>query len=488
MTPRFRLALVAFVALLVVVVVAWLLKKSPEGSRVEPVGGGDHAGSEEPNGPGIEGTGPEDGAAVLQGLPGSGTNFVPGSGGVSPGLRVPKGVDLSDPEQRRRFLLDLLKKTPVVWEDVAQVVAITTEPLDPAAREAMLTALRSGDRNGVSKALTVARDPALVPELLQVLDDVTAASGARRIVLLVLGQMPVPDRDGIAKALEARLKGDIGEDYVVLDALARRGGKESVRAVVEYVERSADAAKAWQALAGRMALKDDPEAAAIVAEALTRQQSPGALETLLRVAAEPGAATLTPALIRLDADDVPEAQRTLVYEALARVGSVEAVDHLLTVSRQPGLYGEKALLAIAQIHTASDAARQSLLAELDRAPLNPRPEMAKAFLLQAVGRLRVTEALPTAVASMRDPSDQVKNSAIQAVGLMRSAARAHVDDVSALFASGSAATRIQVVTALGNIGGKEAGDRLEEFLKDPSLDASLRQTIGHAAEQARSVK
>lgn len=486
MTQRFRLALVAFVALVGTVAVVWLFKRGSEagpGLGLETAGRAPSGGA---GGSALEGPGATaDPSTTLSGAGGGGTPAAATGGALPLGLRLPKGVDLSDPAQRRAFLLELLRKVPVPWDDVAQVVAITPEPLDPVAREALLTALRSGDRNGAYKALSVAHDGTLVPDLLAILDDASAATGARRIVLLVLGQMPIEDRDGVAKALEARLKGDLSADYEVLDALARRGGKEAVRAVVEYVERSPDAAKAWQALSGRLDLKGDREAAAIVAEALGRRQSPGALETLLRVAAEPGAAGLAPALIRLDADDVPEATRALVYDALAQIGSADAMEHLLTVSRQPGLYGEKALLALANVRSANDEARAALVAELERAALNPRPEMAKSALLEAVGRLQVQQALPLVVGSLRDSSDQVRNSAIRAIGLMRTVARPHVADLAALFASGSVATRTAVVMALGNIGGTEAAQRLEEFLKDEALDSSLRRTIGYAADQAR---
>jgi HEAT repeat protein len=230
----------------------------------------------------------------------------------------------------------------------------------------------------------------------------------------------------------------------------------------------------------------DLEVSAIVAEALARTQGPGALETLLRVAGEPGAVGLAPALIALDRDGVSELHRTLVYDALADVGTGEAIGHLLQVSRQSGVYGEKALLALASVRSATDEARSALVTELERAALNPRPEAAKASLLQAVGRLQVKEALPRVVESLRDPSDQVRNSAITSVGLMKSHARPHVAEIARLFQGGTPATRHAVVMALGNIGGAEAAQALEEFLKDTTLDSNLKRTIGFAAETARA--
>jgi HEAT repeat protein len=482
MTQRFRLALVVLIALAVVTLSVWLLKGGLDGRGAGVGGDGEHVAPDKSGGALLVPRDPADGEP---GGGNGGPSAIPGGMLQPGGPRVPSGIDLSDPKQRRAYLADLLSKVPVDWEAVAGVVAITTEPLDPAAREAILTAMKSGDRNGASKALMVTHDPAFVPDLLAVLDDLTAPEGARRVALLALGQMPGGDRDEIAKALESRLKGEMSPDFEVLDAIARRGGRESARAVVQYVERSSEAERAWQALSGRMDLKD-PEVAAIVAEALTRTQSPGALETLLRVAGEPGAAGLAPALIALDREDVSETHRALVYDALAHVGTGDAMGHLLQVSRQPGVYGEKALLALSAVRSATDEARAALVNELERAALNPRPEMAKATLLLAVGRLQVKEALPRVVESLRDPSDEVRNSAIRAVGLMKSAARPHVGEIARLFQEGNQATRGSVATALGNIGGPEATKHLEEFLKDTTLDSSLRRTIGFAAETARA--
>lgn len=176
-----------------------------------------------------------------------------------------------------------------------------------------------------------------------------------------------------------------------------------------------------------------------------------------------------------------------MLDALAQTGSLAGIDHLIEVSRQPGLWGEKAILALANIPNATPEARESLVRELERAAVNPRPELARAALLEVAGRLQVKAALPTMVESLRDPSDQVKNSAIRAIGLLRSNARAHTADLARLFQGGSPSTRTAVAVALGNIGGEEAVKELEELLKDTTLDSSLRRTLGYGVEQARGI-
>lgn len=488
MTQRFRVALVGLVALAVVTLTVWLLQGGSGGDsdstpkdRAAPV---DAQGRELSAG----GRGGSGGPTSADGSAGNGATGGGRTGGVglTPGMRVPKGMDLSDPEQRKRYLLELLAKGPESWDDVAALIALTTEPLDQAVKDALLAALRTGDRNGVSKALNVAHDPTLVADLLAIVDDPATPPAARRVALLALAQMPGAPADETAKALESRLQGDMNKDVELLDAIARRGGKESVRALVEYLERSSDAARLAQTLTGRVNLKDDPDSAAVVAEALGRRQSPGALDALIAIAGQSGAA-LAPALIRLDRDDMPEAQRTKVLDALGQTGSTVAIDHLIAVSRQPGLWGEKAILVLANIPDASPEARESLVHELERAAVNPRPELARSALLEVAGRLQVKAALPTMVESLRDPSDQVRNSAVRAMGLLRSNARANVGDVARLFQGGSPATRTAVAVALGNIGGEDAAKALEELLKDPTLDSSLKRTLGYAVEQARGV-
>lgn len=490
MTQRFRLALVALVALGALTGALWLIRGSPDllpeperGDRplAPRAGPGDGELSARP---------PLEGSATPGGGPGGaaqGPATAP-AGGMRPGLRVPEGIDLSDPAQRRAYLASLIGKRPPAWEDIAAVVAITTEPLDPAVIAFLLQELRSGDRNGASKALVVCRDPALVPDLLAILDEESAPAGARRVALMSLAQMPGAQRDELVKTLEARLKGSGVADAELLGVIARRGGAEAARAITEYLGRGGDAVRLAQSVVGQLDVTQDAAASEILAEALRRPSSPEALSVLVRLAsARPGASAMAGPLIALDRDDVPEALRTQVLEALAQVGSAESTEHLLRVARQPGVYGERATLALANLTQATPEAADALLAELERSALSPRPEQSRSALLQALGTLKSVKALPVVVGFLEDRDPQVKNSALTSLGRMGVLARPHVKEITQHFAGGSEATRIAVAIALGGIGGPEAAARLEELLKTPDLGPQLKRTLGFAAAQARGL-
>lgn len=490
MTQRFRLALVALAALAALTGALWLLRGAPDLLPEPGRGGRPEAPPADPGDEGLSGRPPLTGSATgtdRTGGAGAGPATTP-TGGMRPGLRVPEGVDLSDPLQRRAYLLELIGKRPPVWEDIAAVVAITTEPLDPAVLAFLLQQLRSGDRNGASKSLVACHDPALVPELLAIVDDATSPAGARRVALMALAQMPGAQRDELVKTLEARLTGTGVADAELLGVIARRGGAEAARAITEYLGRGGDAVRLAQGVVGQLDLTQDPAAAEVLAEALRRTSSPEALSVLVRLAsARPGASAMAGPLIALDRDDVPEALRTQVLEALAQVGSTESTEHLLRVARQPGTYGERATLALANLTQASPEAADALLAELERSALNPRPEQSRSALLQALGTLRSVKALPVVVGFLEDRDLQVRNSALTSLGRMGTLARPHVKEVAQHFAGGSEATRIAVAIALGGIGGPEAATQLEELLKTPDLGAQLRRTLGFAAAQARGL-
>lgn len=436
--------------------------------------------------------GPEvDPALMGARAPGSGTTEpapTPGSPtgtGLTPGIRRPEGLDLSDPVQRAAWLKTLLGKRPVPWDEVAAVVRTIAGPLDGELKADLLAMLRRGDRNGVLQVFSVVQDGSVVPDLLAVYDDPSSPDGARRAALLALAQLPGADRDAVVKQLEARLTGREAADADVLDAIAQRGGAEAARAVTEYVLRSPDASRMAQSMAGRIDLARDPAAAAVFGEALGRTASREALEALVRIAGASGASALAGPLMALDRDDQPEAVRVQVLEALARIPTPESLAHLISVSRQSGTYGEHAILALGNVGAGSPEAQDVLVAELERASLNPRPELARAMLLEAVGSARVEKALPIVVDSLRDASDRVRASAVRSLGRMGPLARPHVAAIGEQFDRGSEGTRIAVASALGSIGGPEAVAQVERLLTLPSLGEDVKRTLGYALDAAR---
>lgn len=487
MTAPFRAGLLALGALLLVTAAVAVWRGSAPGVD-EPLApeGGRAAGVPGPGEAGTAGGGPALGSGRTGPSP-SPPVVVPG---VAPGLREPVPSGLATPEERRRVLAEVLARRPLDWDGVIRVLQAMPvgEALEPAARARLVEILRVGDRNGALMALPWSGDPALLAELVALVDEPDLQPGARRVALQVLGQMRAGDPGAVVRELEARLGKGREADSEVLHAIAQRGGAEGMRAVTEYVLRDPATASLGQVLTGRLDVARDAAAQAVLAEALGRAASPQALETLVRLAAQPGASGLTPALLALDRDAQPQALRERVLESLSQVGDLPAVEHLLRVSAQPGHYGEQATFALANLASATPEARAALVAGLERAGAGPQGELARGSLLESLGRLQEPAALPVAVEALRDPSDRVRNSALRSLQGQGARARAHVEDVAGLFEAGSAATRLNVINTLAALGGPVAVARLEALAQRSDLTPTLQRTLPVALQAARGAQ
>lgn len=487
MTAPFRAALLALGALLLVTAAVAVWRGSATGVD-EPLApeGGRAADLPGPGEAGTAGGGPALGSGGSARAP-SQPVVVPG---VAPGLREPVASALASPEERRRVLADVLARRPLDWNGVIRVLQAMAvgEALEPAARARLVEILRVGDRNGALMALPWSGDPALLADLIALVDEPELAPGARRVALQVLGQMRAGEPGAVVRELEARLGKGREADSEVLHAIAQRGGAEGMRAVTEYVLRDPATASLGQVLTGRFDLARDAAAQAVLAEALGRAASPQALETLVRLAGQPGASGLTSALLALDRDAQPQALRERVLESLSQLGDLPAVEHLLRVSAQPGHYGEQATFALANLASATPEARAALVAGLERAGAGPQGELARGSLLESLGRLQEPSALPVAVEALRDPSDRVRNSALRSLQGQGARARAHVEEVAGLFEAGSAATRLNVINTLAALGGPVAVARLEALAQRSDLTPTLQRTLPVALQAARGAQ
>jgi HEAT repeat protein len=481
MTPRFRIALVLLAGVGAVTLALWLALGNPAGSRggssddsIERTagrGGGESALGVAPTerSPEMTGTAP---APVAVGS----------SGSVR---RTPSGIDLSDPAQARALLAEYLKESVVPWDKVAELLRVMKEPLDPAARKVLLEALRTGNRAGARIAFESLNDGTLVPDLLAILDEPGLPQGARQAVLGALYSMPGADPAEVVRNLESRLTGDVGVDRDFLHAIASRGGVEAARALVEYVQRSTSPRQIPSHLWLPLALSKEPEAMAILSRAIAEARSPDTLRTLVAMAGQPGAGGVAAALIALDRDDQPMAVRQDVFASLGRIGTRDAVDHLLRVAEQRGEYGEMAWNAVAQIGAADADARARLLEAIDRAPLNPRPDMALRNLLRAAGTLRMEEAKPKMVRALDHADEEIRAVAVTSLGALGPKSRDQVGTLVRMYSvSPGPGLRTSIVIALGTIGGKEAADALHQMLGDTTLPANLARTIRYAERQA----
>lgn len=488
MTVPFRAGLLLLGALLLVTaaVAVWRGGRgpdealAPEGGRADEARGpGEPAAAGSGTGPGLGREGP---------TPASGPPVV--GPGVAPGLREPMPPELTTPEERRAALAAALARRPLEWAGVIRVLQAMAvgEALDPAARARLVEILRVGDRNGALMALPWSGDPALLSDLVSLIDEPDLPPGARRVALQVLGQMRAGEPGAVVRELEARLGKGREADSEVLHAIAQRGGAEGMRAVTEYVLRDPATGSLGQVLTGRFDLARDAAAQAVLADALGRAATPQALETLVRLAGQPGASGVTAALLALDRDAQPQALRERVLESLSQLGDLAAVEHLLRVSGQPGHYGEQATFALANLASATPEARAALVGGLERAGAGPQGELARGSLLESLGRLQEPAALPAAVEALRDSSDRVRNSALRSLQGQGTRARAHVEEVAGLFESGSVATRLNVVNTLAALGGPVAVARLEAIAQRSDLTPTLQRTLPVALQAARGAQ
>jgi HEAT repeat protein len=488
MTARFKTGLLLAAALAVGVVIAVLLPERGAGAGARDLLADDPGGGVGPRGGGgsieIDRSGetpdPEEGGLDGMGEPARGP-------GIEPGLRTPSGIDLSNPDTRLTELHRLLGGEVINWQKVGELLAIMTEPVPAELRGVLLDELRAGNRHQVMHAFRVLRDPSFVEDLFDVLDDPNAGRGAQAAALQALWQMPGAGNDDVALRLEGRLSNDPGKDRALLHALAARGGVEATRALVQYLTRSPQPGAVQQFILHTLDFSDNPQAAAVLDEALNRPQEPAVLAALVDMAGRPGGERFTRSLIDLDNDAQKPELRAKLYQALGKIGDESAVDYLLGKSEEAGAFGEKAIHAIRGIHAADLGARSKLTKALEMAALNPRPEKMKESLLLSLGALRHRPAMLTIAEHLADPSPGVRHAAIDALGRMGSPAAAHTEAIATRY-GGTEQTKIKVAVALATIGGTEALTYLERWEADEDNSPSLQRTLkmGVRAIQART--
>jgi len=401
------------------------------------------------------------------------------------GARLPSLVDNSDPAVRRERLATLLNASAIDWKEVEQLLRIANEPLDPGVRDILLSELRSGRRNMVLLSFSGLNDGSLAVDLLEIYDDPTADPGARTAALQALFTMPGADRDEVARALEGRLSDDPGKDRELLHAIASRGGPAAARALVVYVQRLRQPGRVPNYILQALDVVGDPEAAAVLSEALGEQNPPEVTRALMSIAAQPGARGFTQQIIALDRDGQDAAVRRQVFTSLSHIGDKEAVGFLLRKADEPGTVGEQALRAIGGLRFKDPEVCAQLVDALERVWLNPRPEMAEEKLLLAVGALRVDSAVPLVASRLDDSRPKVRVAAVRGLGRMGSKSREHVPKLILLYRGGDSDMRMRVAIALGNIGGERAVEAMEQMLTDGGNSSSLQRTLSLGLRKAR---
>ncbi len=399
-----------------------------------------------------------------------------GGGGLQPGMRTPEGIDLSDPAVREAELTRLLSQSTVIWQDVAKIVGLMEEPIPAALRPKILNEIKFGKRNQVMFVFAVLRDESFVEDLFELLDDSTVIKGGRSAVLTALWQMPGGDRDAIARQLESRLAGDPVRDLPIIQAMAKRGGPEAGRALVEYLQGTANPRQIPQHILQSLDVTD-PQTAEVIAGAIRGEQSPKVLRALITTASKAGARAMVDPLISLDRDGIPVDVRQQVLTALARIGDTPSVDYLLRKSEEPGVFGERAIQSIGVLNTSARGVADVLTKALAGASNNPRPAAFKKSLLIAIGRARAAGSLSVVAKTLDDPDEGVQQAAVQAMGSMGHRSRGYISKLSSIYSKGSELTKRRIAIALGSIGGDEAAKAMRGMLKEEGLSPSLKQTL-----------
>jgi HEAT repeat protein len=423
--------------------------------------------------PGLAGTGTTaDGAGA-----GTGTAGTPGGSNGLIGSRIPSGVDLTDPVQVQQLLEATLTEVPPNWPRLARLVELTQGRLDDRTRTFVLDALRAGDRVGALSVLQVAQDGTLVDDLFRMLDEPGGSPAVRQAILQALGTLPGADDRDVVRGLESRLTGELRQDLLALQSISRRGGREAARAVVTYLENLDDPKQMPNLAFLRIDLAKDEEAAQVVLDAFERAQSEQALTALIMLASQPGAESFTETLIGLDREGQPDAIRREALQGLGRVGSAEAVTHLLRAAQGTGDTATVALTTVGRMVSASEEGRDQLLETLSLAQRDPTQARTRLEVLRALGNLREERAIAPMAEAVQSGDRDLAIVASRGLGRMGSAAREHIGTLLDAYSTGDDTLRRTVAVSLGGIGGTEARNALQQMLDDETMSASLKRTV-----------
>jgi hypothetical protein len=187
-------------------------------------------------------------------------------------------------------------------------------------------------------------------------------------------------------------------DLPYLEAIARRGGPEGARALVEALSKAPDPARFPPETWRDLDLRRSPGASEVLASALADpKRSPGALRAVAELAGRPGASpALVDALAALDTDGQDRLVRTQVLLSLGATGDDRAIARLLDQAAKGGDYGSVAARAVAEVDAATPAARAKLL-ETARSTAD---ENLRTHLATALGNLK-RSAVPMLVEGSR---------------------------------------------------------------------------------------
>ncbi len=386
----------------------------------------------------------------------------PGGTVLSPGLREPSGEDLSDPKVVRALLRAHLAEASPRWDYIAKLLQVYREPLDPDVKAALLAALEHGNKAGALQALAFLNDGTIVPDLLRLLDDPAIDAGDRGAVLQALSTIPGANAAEVVTGIESRLTGELAHDLVYLQNIARVGGVEAVRALVDAIAKAKVPTDIGPDVWRELDLKKSPEASDRLASDLrSTTLSADVLGVLVEMAGKPGASrALVESLLALDADSTPEPVRKRVLASLVGTGDDAALERVLAVSTKGADYASVAAKAISELRSASPAMRAKLLVLASET----NDENLKAQTVHALGSLKVATAVPLLTQYLSSPLPLLRTEAVIALGRIGTDSAPAIDALAKAYDTGDEAMRQHAAIAIGKTGHERAGAILKQLL------------------------
>lgn len=411
----------------------------------------------------------------------------PGGGGIPPGLRVPSGEDFSDPAKLQNLVREQLALENPRWDHVADWLGRVEGPLDADIKQALLNALQFGNAAGAVQALERVRDGTVVPDLLRILDDPKLDAHDRNNVLVAVSGVPGADLRDAVTGVESRMTGDFAHDVPYLQAIARLGGEEAARALADAVNRAPDPTKFGTEVWRQFDLRKSPEAAEVLAKALSdAPRSEPALVALLDLAGRAGATpSLVASMLALDAPAQREPVRRAALAALGKTGDEAAVTRLVELAEKNADYASVAARALGTTTSLAPAAREKVL-DVAKTTAN---EYLRQNAVEALGAVREPKAVPVLTELLATGSDLVRKESARALGRIGAASAPAVDGLAAAFGAGDEALRQHAVLALAQIGTPEAR-RVLEMARASEASPVVKRTIEAAWRglQARAAR
>ena len=385
----------------------------------------------------------------------------PGGTGIPNGLREPSGEDLSDPKTVLRLLREHLAEANPRWDYVAKLLQVFRAPLDADIKATLVAALEHGNAAGALQALAFLNDGTIVPDLLRLLDGPAVDKHDLGTLLIALSTIPGANPAEVVTGIESRLTGDFAHDSVFLQAIARTGGAEAVRALLDAIIRAKDPSEIGADVWRELDLKKSPDAANRLASTLrSTTLTPAALGAIVAMAGQPGASReVIEALLALDADATPEPVRRRVLESLGATSDDAALDHILSVAVKGADYASVAAKAVSEIRSATPAMRAKLL----ESATQTNDENLRMQLVHALGSLRAAPAVPLLTGYLVSPQPMLRIEAAIALGRIGPESASALDALAKAYEAGDEAMRQHVAIAIGRVGNDRAASILKQF-------------------------